>query len=202
MFLSLANSRLTVVFSAWELEHHILDIPTSLEHFGRMAEWILWPCHRGWPVSMDAQDGNRWRPGLACNAHIQFGRLSRHQSQLGWVSWLQRFFEVWELGQKQLFHAFSGGSSLVLYILFGGFCFDQQRLTFVFCSCRMFSRGAQDNWKVWWWSLEEVRKEGEGRIHIYIYTRICYVLYNSAMPSNFLLWFSYILSIFHQFPSQ
>ena len=38
-------------------------------------------CHRGWPVSMDAQDGNRWRPGLACQfAHIQFGRLSRHLS--------------------------------------------------------------------------------------------------------------------------
>lgn len=69
-----------------------------------------------------------------------------------------------------------GGFSLVLYILFGEFCFDQQRLTFVFCSCQVFSRGEQDNWKVWWWPLEEVRKEGEGRIPYYAFVMYCTIV--------------------------
>ncbi len=46
MFLSLAERRLTVVFSAWELEHHCWH-PHILGAECRMAKWILWPCHRG-----------------------------------------------------------------------------------------------------------------------------------------------------------
>ena len=103
------------------------------------------------------------RPRLQCPHSVRKAQQTPKPTWMGIMAatifWGMRTWP--EAGFLMLF---LGGFSLVLYILFGEFCFDQQRLTFVFCSCQVLSRGDKDNWKVWWWPLEEVRKEGEGRI--------------------------------------